>query len=321
MSFFSKSQLFNSSSLFRTKNYLWGAAMVTTEGIRNFARDNGIHAVGWFAAADFNQYLATIQERIDYHKIAYRPLDAFLKAGHVPEGFRTVIVLVMDYFVESSDLPDGYRLSNYVRACWNTIGPKSKAMVEFLKAKGYRAEGLNVPQRAAACRAGLGFIGRNAMFYAHGLGSYVGIESIGTDSILENTGPVQERVTHPKCENCGRCITACPVGAISPSGYQIEPLKCLSMVNRHPDEPLLVMPRKREQFDRWLCGCETCQNVCPLNKEALHKHETVVMPEINIGMTIPNTPIVPRETIEASLDSITSPGYQEYIRRLLGRRR
>lgn len=91
--------------------------MVTAAEIKDFARNNGIHAVGWFAAADFDQYLATIRKRDDYHGIAYRPLDAFLKTGHVPEGIRTIIVLVMDYFVESSDQPAGYRLSNYVRAC------------------------------------------------------------------------------------------------------------------------------------------------------------------------------------------------------------
>lgn len=288
--------------------------------IHEFARNNGIHAVGWFTATHFDQYLATIQERNDYHNIAYRPHSIFLKAGHIPEGVRTVIVLLMDYFVESSDRPDGYRLSNYSRACWNTIAPKTKALVEFLKAKGHRAENLDVPQRAAACRAGLGFIGRNAMFYAHGLGSYVGIASIGTDILLEEVTPVPERVTHPLCEKCRRCVKACPVAAIPPSGYQIEPMRCLSMLNRHPDEPLRIIPQKHEQFDRWLCGCETCQNVCPLNTKVHHKYEAVTVPEVKIeGMKIPNKAIVPKETIETGKSSISSTGYQEYVRTLLGK--
>lgn len=138
--------------------------MLTAEEIKDFAKNNGIHTVGWFAATDFNQYDVTIRERSDCHEIAYRPLAVFLKAGHVPEGIQTVIVLVMDYFVELRDRSDGYKLSNYARACWSTVGPKTKVMVDFLKAKGYRAENVDVPQRAAACRASLGFIGRNAMF-------------------------------------------------------------------------------------------------------------------------------------------------------------
>lgn len=293
--------------------------MVTTEEIRNFAQANGIHAVGWFAAADFSQYLTTISERIDYHNIVYRPLSAFLKAGCAPEGIRTVIVLVMDYFVESNDRTDGYRLSNYARACWSTMGPKTQIMADFLKAKGYVAECVDVPQRAAACRAGLGFIGRNAMFYAHGLGSYVGIASIGTDALLEEVAPVQERVTHPQCEKCDRCISACPTGAIPPKGYQIEPFRCLSFINRHPDEPLCIMPQKREQLDGWVCGCETCQDVCPLNKKANHRHEAIVLSETRISeMTLPNTATVSKENIKSGLNLITSPGYQKYIKKLLG---
>lgn len=295
--------------------------MSTAAEIKAFARENGLHAVGWFAAADFNQYLGSIRERTEYHAIAYRPLTSFLKAGHVPEGIRTVIVLVMDYFVGSSDRLDGGRLSNYARACWSTVGPKTKAMVDFLKAKGCRAERVDLPQRAAACRAGLGFIGRNAMFYARGLGSYVGIASVGTDAILEAPATTAERVTHPRCETCGRCVASCPVAAIPPAGYRIEPMRCLSMLNRHPDEPERIMPQIPGQLDQWLYGCETCQNVCPLNQEAAHRQEAVTMPEIMIeGMTLPNASAVPWEIIESRQTAITSPGYREYIRKLLNKR-
>ena len=159
--------------------------MLSSGTVKSFARSSGIHAVGWFPATDFDQYLAAIRERAEYHEIVYRPLSAFLQAGHAPEGVRTIIVVVMDYFVESSDLPDGYRLTNYVRACWPTVSPKTNAMVDFLTKAGHQATPVDVPQRAAACRAGLGFIGRNSMFYAHGLGSYVGISAIGTEQALK----------------------------------------------------------------------------------------------------------------------------------------
>lgn len=292
--------------------------MINIDEIRDFSRRNGIHAIGWFAAGDFSQYMETLCNRIDYHEIDYRPLSVFINAGHIPEGIRTVIVLIMDYFVESSDQSGGCRLSNYARACWSTLVPKMEAVADFLKTNGCRAEILDIPQRAAACRAGLGFIGRNTMFYGHELGSYVGIASIGTNALLEETGYWPERITHPQCDKCDRCISACPAGAIPPDGYQIKPLRCLSFVNRHPDEPLRIMPRKSEQLDKWLYGCEACQNVCPLNNEANHKHEAVVPSEISIeGMTIPNTAFVPEITIKSRQNLITSPGYREYIRKLI----
>ena len=84
--------------------------MINIDEIRDISRRNGIHAIGWFAADDFSQYMETLCNRIDYHEIDYRPLSVFINAGHIPEGIRTVIVLIMDYFVESSDQSGGQAL-------------------------------------------------------------------------------------------------------------------------------------------------------------------------------------------------------------------
>ncbi len=294
--------------------------MLTASAINSFARQNGIHAVGWFAASEFTHYNSVIDEAREYDFV-YRPLAAFRKSGYIPDDIRTIIVLVMDYFIETAEAGEeaGYRLSNYSRACWSTLNPKVKIMSAFLTTGGYRAEMLDVPQRAAACRAGLGFIGRNTLFYAYGFGSYVGIASIGTDAEIEHAAPGEERVTHPLCRNCRRCITACPVAAISSDGYRINPLRCLSFVNRHPDEPGRILPENRGQLQNWLYGCETCQNVCPLNEGAEHRHEAVTGPEVKIeGMSMPNEAIVPRTTIQANMAAIRSPGYRTYVKELLG---
>ena len=41
--------------------------MLTATEIRSFARRIGVHAIGWFAASDFDHYLATLRERETYH--------------------------------------------------------------------------------------------------------------------------------------------------------------------------------------------------------------------------------------------------------------
>lgn len=232
--------------------------------IKSFAEANGVHAVGGFAAADFSQYLETLRARTDCHGVVYRPLSAIEKGGQIPDWVRTVVVLVMDYFVESSEVK-GPRLSNYVRARWSSIGTKTAALTAFLEARGCRVEALDIPRRAAACRAGLGFIGRNTLFYAHGLGPSVRIAAIGVDAELEGFGPGEERVAHPRCENCERCVSACPVGALHPDGSRLLPSRCLSFANRHPDAPAVGMPSK---LAGWLYGCEICRNVCPIDQEA-----------------------------------------------------
>lgn len=294
--------------------------MLKPDEIRAFASSSGIHAVGWFAASEFPLYLDVIRQTSEYHGMVYRPLEAFLRAGRVAEGIRSVIVLVMDYFVDSSDAPAGLRLSNYSRACWSTVNPKIAATAAFLRAKGFRAENLDLPHRAAACRAGLGFIGKNALFYAHGLGSYVGIASIGTDAGIEGAGAGQERVSDPACSGCSRCVAACPVSAIPAEGYRIDPLRCLSFANRHPDEPLRVLPRSGARLQRWLHGCETCQNVCPLNRPIPHRGDAVVNPDLEIeGMVAPNVATLLPRDVESKIGSVTSAGYRAYLRTLLAR--
>ena len=291
---------------------------LTAPELEDFARASGIHSLGWYEAANFSLYLETIRARKEYHGLVYRSLEAFLKAGRVPEGLGTVIVLVMDYFAESSAESSGFRVSNYGRTCWNTVNPKADALIGFLRARGHRAERLDLPQRASACRAGLGFIGRNALFYAHGLGSYVGIASVGTDAALGDSVPRPERITSPRCGTCGRCVKACPVGALPEAGYAIDPLRCLSMINRHPDEPLRLPPGEPEKLEGWVYGCETCQNVCPLNAEARHRYEAVVAPEIVIeGMRLPNAARIPRACLEERRATLTSPGYRDYLKLLL----
>jgi epoxyqueuosine reductase QueG len=292
--------------------------MITAIDIREFAARSGIHAIGWFAASDFAGYLAALRARPGYHRLAYRSLASFEKAGHIPDGIRTVIVLAMDYYIESGESRDGFRLSNYSRACWNTTSPKTAMLVEFLQSHGCRAARLDVPQRAAACRAGLGFIGRNTMFYAHGLGSFVGIGSVGTDAALEEGATAPEQITHPRCADCGRCAAACPVAAIPAAGYAIEPMRCLSMLNRHPDEPEQIQPQDAVQLERWVYGCESCQNACPLNAGVQHRRQAVVAPELTVeGMRLPNRTTVTAAELRAALPSVKSAGFRAYLERLL----
>ena len=292
--------------------------MLIEEKIRFFAADYGIDAVGWFEASDFDDYLAALRERSEYSMIDYRSMEAFQNAGKIPEGVKTVIVLLVDYFVESSDVSEEYRMSNYVRNCWGAIGPKVKLLTDFLESEGVRTQFFDLPQRAAACRAGLGYIGRNTMFYGYGLGSYVGIACIGIDVFLDGAANQPERVIHPNCDHCRRCITACPVQAISADGYKIDPLRCLSMLNRHPDESNRIVPQKQEHLGGWVHGCETCQNVCPLNVETEHKNETALQPEIQFAnMKMPNTATVAKEKLLASLKHCSSEGYKEYIQKLI----
>lgn len=274
--------------------------------------------VEWFEACNFPEYLKVIKEREEYHKFQYRSYSEFLNAGYLKENFKTIIVAVIDYFFSNEYERNGFKLSNYSRFCWQTVIPKENAIIHLLKNMGYTAEKLDLPARAAACKSGLGFIGKNCMFYGYDLGSYVGILMIGTDLDLKQENRGEEHVAGPVCRTCNKCIKACPMNAIYPEGYRINPFKCISFINRHIEEPHKEIPKDFLKLDNWLHGCEVCQDICPLNTKIKHKKEVVFLPEINLyGMKVPNANTVSKEVLIGELGNIKSLEYKKYVNKLL----
>lgn len=68
-----------------------------------------------------------------------------------------------------------------------------------------------MPHKTVAVNAGLGFIGKSALFVTKEYGSAIRLTSILTDAPLE-TG---EAITESACGNCVICTEACPGKAIS----------------------------------------------------------------------------------------------------------
>ena len=65
------------------------------------------------------------------------------------------------------------------------------------------------PHKTAATQAGLGWIGKTALFLSPDYGPRVRLATVFTDLVL----PPGEPVTASRCGSCRRCIDACPAGA------------------------------------------------------------------------------------------------------------
>ena len=115
----------------------------------------------------------------------------------------------------------------------------------------------------AAC-AGLGVIGRNGLLITPQWGSYVFIGCIVTD--LETDAVPNEP---QQCINCGACVRSCPGGALK--NGEFDKNACLSAITQKkgeltPEQTRLI----RENGLVW--GCDTCQSVCPMNKNVQPTH-------------------------------------------------
>jgi epoxyqueuosine reductase len=117
-----------------------------------------------------------------------------------------------------------------------------------------------VLERAWAVRAGLGFIGKNGLLIAPGLGSMVLLGEVVTTLDLEPDVPVNER-----CGTCTRCLAACPTNAfVAPR--VLDPRRCVSYLTI--EHTSAIDPELRRGVGGHLFGCDDCQTVCPFNAGA-----------------------------------------------------
>jgi epoxyqueuosine reductase len=120
-----------------------------------------------------------------------------------------------------------------------------------------------VLEREWAERGGLGFVAKNTMVIAPGLGSYVVLGELLVDAELAPTAPAEP--PRPRCGSCRSCLDACPTQAFV-DAYVLDARRCISYltIEHHG-----VIPRElRASIGTWVFGCDVCQEVCPFNAGA-----------------------------------------------------
>src|SRR5207302_4789092 len=111
--------------------------------------------------------------------------------------------------------------------------------------------------RAAAARAGLGWLGKNTNLLVPGAGSYVLLAEIVTSAALQPDQPLKK-----SCGECDACMRVCPTGALVKPGV-LDNRRCISFWTI---EHRGVIPREiRPMIGDWIFGCDLCQEICPVN--------------------------------------------------------
>lgn len=187
----------------------------------------------------------------------------------VLENVRSVLVLGMEYGPDSGDArpANSGRLARYARGpdYHRFVWDRLNALADWVQTEvpGCSAQGVcdTAPllERDFARRAGLGWVGKNAMLIDPRRGSYFFLAALLVDLDLEPDAPFANN----HCGTCTACLDACPTNAFPEPGV-VDARRCVSYLTIELRKP--IPEEFRPGVGDWLWGCDVCQEVCPWNR-------------------------------------------------------
>lgn len=140
-----------------------------------------------------------------------------------------------------------------------------RPVAELLEGRGEKAricvDSAPLAERYWAVKAGVGRIGLNCQIYVPGTGCKVLLATILTTAEItecDRGRGYDKRYLREGCRNCGRCVEACPTGALKKDGTMDSRL-CLNYLTiEHRGE----LPEETE-LHGCVFGCERCIDACP----------------------------------------------------------
>src|ERR1700674_2141808 len=138
---------------------------------------------------------------------------------------------------------------------------RMQPLLAMLRERGYTAKTYVdhgwMLDRAAAARAGIGWLGKNTNLLVPGVGSNVLLAEIVTSAPLQTDVPLKKT-----CGACDACLRVCPTGALVAPGV-LDNRRCISFwtIEHRGVIPLDIRPL----IGDWIFGCDLCQEICPVN--------------------------------------------------------
>ena len=252
------------------------------EAIIAHSKEIGIDKIGFTTADPFTELKRRLieQERLQYKSgFEKGSIEERTEPKRLLPGAQSIIAIALAYPTKLKDAPKskpGARRGIFSRTSWGTdyhvvLRERLEKLAAFIEDQvtdfSYKimVDTGELSDRAVAERAGIGFSGKNASIITEEFGSFVYLGEMITNIPFEPDEPVEL-----SCGDCRICLDACPTGALVQGG-QLNAQRCLSFLS----QTKVSLPEPfREKLGTRLYGCDTCQLVCPFNKQIdFHLHE------------------------------------------------
>ncbi|MCA0333549.1 MAG: tRNA epoxyqueuosine(34) reductase QueG [Bacteroidetes bacterium] len=251
--------------------------------ITQWALDEGFTAVGFSKAEKLEREADFLPDWIQQGrpgKMSYleRNVDMRTDPTLLHPGTKTVISFVFNYFQNNPTLSQSPKISTYAlgrdyhKVLKKKLKSISKKIIENIAPEAnirYFTDSAPILEKEWARRAGLGWVGKNALLIHPKRGSYFFLAEMLIDIDMDDE---PELAIKDHCGTCTRCIDACPTGAIDPQGYTIFASKCISYLTIELKDEV-IDPVFKHKMEGWAFGCDICQQVCPWNKFASPQQE------------------------------------------------
>ncbi len=249
-----------------------------THKIRKYALEIGFTDCGFSRVRELTEYERAYKVWIDnghHANMEYmeRNIEKRINPSGIVENAATVISFLMNYYTKDHIAGSPLKISTYSYGTdyHEILKYKLLKIDQFIKINNTKVnqrcfvDSAPVLERAWAQNSGLGWIGKNSCLISRRHGSFVFICEIITSLVMDYDDPLKDY-----CGSCTKCVEACPTQAIN-SNRTVNSHRCISY---HTIENRQEIPIElKGKFEKYIFGCDICQDVCPWNKTAITHSE------------------------------------------------
>jgi epoxyqueuosine reductase len=275
--------------------------------IRKFLSDNGAEFTGFASAEPFSDWDVAFQRRLSDGTL---PAHYRKRLKNDPREFLPAAGSLIVFGVRYEGLADINEIGRGSIAGIARARKKERAISSslegFLMESGFQARDVTgIPVKEAAVRAGIATQRKNSLAYFEGGDSAVRIGVVATD--LELAPGQRPPADSNPCGDCTLCLESCPTGALAEE-YVVDAPRCLCYVLEHDSE---LPPAMRPAAGNRLVGCETCQLVCPFNRD-VPRLSLKDLPWLELLTLAADAVEGPEELLSRFRDELGLPMYSDY---------